>query len=191
MTLKKELSTIEHGYHIELWQTYKLTEETYNQVSQKLEKASVREKFAKLDEEEKARFQSEIEAYASKSKKPEELSELAKALVFSTGNDFWLEKRLANLTNMALIYIVTLLEAFVKEYLTYLYSKKPVLLKSSKTITYEEILSLDRMPKVYSLLAEKEVEQISYKSIDQLADYLNAKFKLGINDDMKWWGLCR
>ena len=191
MKLRNQLHSIEHSYHVELWQTYKLTEDTYDQLIGRMEKSTLERRADALDDQQRKQFKTDLQAYISKRKRVQELSGLALDYVAAAANDFWLEKRLANLTDMALIYVVTLMEAFIKEYLTQLYCKKPILLKSSKTITYEEIIALDKMPRVHTLLAEKEVEQVSYKSIDQLAEYLNAKLRLGIDDNCLWWPLCK
>lgn len=191
MTLKSELNSIEHNYHIELWQTYKLTEETFNQLSGKFEKSVVIGELDSLNVDQKRKFKADLASYLSRRRISDKTPELVQKYVKAVSNDYVLEKRLDNLSEMAFIYVVTLMEAFVKEYLTHLFIGKPELLKSSKTITYEEILALGNMSKIRSVLAEREVDQVSYKSVDQLAEYLNSKLKLGIDDTLAWWVLCK
>lgn len=192
MSLKSELHRIEHRYQIELWQTYKLTEETYDQLIDKLQMPAVVSEITELDEELRKQISAEINEYKSnKSIKKDSLSPITSKLVTATNKDFTTKKRLYNLTEMALIYVVTLMEAFTKEYLVHLFSQKPALLKSSKSITYEEVLSFDKFSDLNNFLAEKEVEQVSYKNIDQLAEYVNSKLKLEINASISWWNICR
>lgn len=100
--------------------------------------------------------------------------------------DARLEDRLGFLQEMALVYAIALTEAFTKEYLQLIYVNKPEVIKSRRQVTFEEVLSYGSIEELRRALAEKEVVDISYRSVDDLAEYLNYKFNLGIGDGLDW-----
>jgi hypothetical protein len=73
---------------------------------------------------------------------------------------------------MALVYIISFQEGFIKDYLEELLASRIELLRSSKSLSYEEALRFNSITSLKRHLAEKETDTIGYGSIDDLNVYL-------------------
>lgn len=95
------------------------------------------------------------------------------------------------LSEMALVYVIALQEAFLKEYLKTVLVSRKWLLKSGKTITFEEICDFGSVASLNRYLAEKKVEDVFHENIDDLAKYLEERFGLSFDSDLPGWPLIR
>jgi hypothetical protein len=90
------------------------------------------------------------------------------------------------LSEMALSYLISYQEAFIKDYIYEIFIHRKNLLRSGATITYEEINSHSSMKALIRALAQKEVDSIGYGSVDDTAEYLKKKFNIDITKHNKW-----
>lgn len=90
------------------------------------------------------------------------------------------------LTEMTLSYLISYQEAMLKEYLygVLFFRKDP--LKSNNKITYNEIIGFKSIKALISYLAQKEVDQLGYGSIDDMANYFKEKFNIDFTIFDKW-----
>lgn len=86
------------------------------------------------------------------------------------------------LREMSLVYLVTSFEDFLKKILTSFYKAHPEALKSSQTLTVEEILNKKSMDKLLDKIIEDKTDQILRgnieeinKSISKIIDYSSEK----------------
>lgn len=90
------------------------------------------------------------------------------------------------LSEMTLSYIVSALEAFNKDLVYEILLFKQDVLKSSKTITYEKILNFNDKESLVNELANQEIKELGYGSIDDFASYLENKVKVKSSDFPSW-----
>jgi hypothetical protein len=90
------------------------------------------------------------------------------------------------LAEMALCYIVSYQEAFAKDYLEELLCGRPELLKSSKSLPYEDALRFRSIKTLRRHLARCETDVIGHGSVDDLAAYLQRKFKIQVQQEAFW-----
>ncbi len=91
------------------------------------------------------------------------------------------------LLEMSLVYLISFQEAFVKDYLKTIFMHRPAMLKSSKTITFEEAVSCDSLEGLIDGLAEKEVNVVSYMNIDEVAAYFQSRLGVMLPQDFSGW----
>lgn len=89
-------------------------------------------------------------------------------------------------SEMALVYLVSRLEAFLKDYLQAVLLQDPRRLRSSTQLTYEDALRFPSMPALRRALAEREAEALGYKSIDEVEKTLNKKFGVCLSQFSSW-----
>ena len=89
-------------------------------------------------------------------------------------------------SEMALVYLVSRLEAFLKDYLQAVLLQDPRRLRSGTQLTYEDALRFPSMPALRRALAEREAEALGYKSIDEVEKTLNRKFGVCLSDFQNW-----
>jgi hypothetical protein len=89
---------------------------------------------------------------------------------------------------MSHIYLFTLFEAFNKDFFIKLLKNKPnILIRNKKQIECKEIVHVKSILELHEKLASKEIEQISYKNIDELAKYLHKLLKIDLKTDFENW----
>jgi hypothetical protein len=88
--------------------------------------------------------------------------------------------------NMCLVYLISSFENFVKNCLRLYYFIEPNALKSKKTLDYELIINSKSREEIISIIIEKELTEIFYKSIDDANDYLKNKISLDLKQNPKW-----
>ncbi len=91
------------------------------------------------------------------------------------------------LAEMALAYLVSFEEAFVKEYLETIFIHRPKMLRSGKLITFDEVCSFPSKRALIQALAEKEVDTISYKNIDEVAKYFQDRLGILLSANFPEW----
>lgn len=95
------------------------------------------------------------------------------------------------LLEMSLVYLISFQEAFVKDYLKAIFMHRHTMLKSGKTITFNEALSFDSLESLIDGLAEKEVNVISYMNIDEVATYFRDRLSVMLPEDFSGWTALR
>ncbi len=98
--------------------------------------------------------------------------------------------------NMAYIYLVALIDAFISDVLTAILNHRPELLRSKqKQMSYQRILELASTGDIVDFMAQGEVMEFAYKSIGDQLDYLKNKVGLELNGSSSdveqlaviWW----
>jgi hypothetical protein len=87
---------------------------------------------------------------------------------------------------MALSYIVSFQEGFVKDYLEVVLSNRPELLKSSKSLSYEDAVGFSSIADLRAHLARNETDALGYRSIDDFGVYLETRFNVTIQQESFW-----
>ena len=80
------------------------------------------------------------------------------------------EKHKDFLSEMALSYLISIQEAFIKAYIFEILVHKKELLRSSATITFEEVSNYTSIKALIASLALKEVDGIGHGSIDDVGE---------------------
>ncbi len=90
------------------------------------------------------------------------------------------------LSEMALSYLISHQEAFLKDYIFEILVHRKYLLRSGTTITFEEVNNHSSMKALISFLSQKEVDVIGHGSIDDAAEYIKKKFNIDMTEHAKW-----
>lgn len=91
-----------------------------------------------------------------------------------------LERYPTILFEMAFIYFVAAFEAYLRDVIEATLRHRPQILKSGKQMSVEKIIDLQERGNLVAFLAEREVNELSYRSFRDQADYYREKFKLEI-----------
>ena len=210
LSLNKKLRKIVHNYHVQTTQTYKFTETAYKSLKSDLSKINnllKDDKFLKAYKtyiEKEDLVSKELQLKKKDKKKiflfvygeknllekipPEYRNDLT--IIKLTKEEFEIHEasissflsisRSKSLLNMTFIYLMTLLEAFHKDFLFELFSNKPDLLKTKeKHIDDEMVLECNAISELHQYLANQEIDKMGYMNIDQFSKYLENKFKSG------------
>jgi hypothetical protein len=89
-------------------------------------------------------------------------------------------------SEMALAYILTFQESFVKDYLQEVFTSRSELLRSKKSLSYEDVLEFRSIISLRRRLAKNETDNIGYGSIDDLDIYSRNKFNISIDKELFW-----
>lgn len=87
---------------------------------------------------------------------------------------------------MTTVYIVSLLEAFLKNYLKTIFIYKPETLKTKSQITFDVICSHRSMKALILTLAQSEVDMLGYGSIEDMQECYDKRFKCNFNLFESW-----
>lgn len=90
------------------------------------------------------------------------------------------------LTEMTLSYLISYQEAMLKDYLFNILTNRKSSLKGNNKITYDEALNFASIKSLVVHLAKKEVDQLGYGSIDDVAKYFTDKFNVKFSDFDNW-----
>ena len=90
------------------------------------------------------------------------------------------------LAEMALAYLVSYQEAFMKDYLYQIFIHRKNMLKSSSTISLDHVIGFKSIKSLVSSMAQKEVDSIGYGSIDDLSIYLDNKLNVSLDEFNEW-----
>lgn len=92
--------------------------------------------------------------------------------------------RSKSLLNMSFIYLMTLYEAFNKDFFFELFLNMPETLKSKeKQIDYETALSCKKIEELHENIVNKEIDQMGYINLIEFANYINIKFKIDLSKE--------
>ena len=93
-----------------------------------------------------------------------------------------IEKYPELVNNMVLIYLVALFDAFILDSIKAIISHKKEILRSSKQITYDEVLEFEHISSLHSYMIEKETVDLGYKSLKDEFKFINSKFGINIKE---------
>lgn len=102
------------------------------------------------------------------------------------GQAFLTIKRKEFLFNMALSFLISHKEAFIKDYIFQILTHHKNMLKSNARISYEEVLKLSSIKALTNELAQREVDAIGYGSIDDVCKYFESKFNIDLKEFNDW-----
>lgn len=91
------------------------------------------------------------------------------------------------LFEMALVYLISYQEAFIKDYFKEILIAQRYRLKSEKSLTFEEICDFDSMDSLIEHMARKEVDKNLDEGIDEFAKYLGKRFHLNVKKEFLYW----
>lgn len=90
------------------------------------------------------------------------------------------------LSEMTLSYLVAHQEAFIKDYLLQILLHKRTILKSSRSITYEELATFTSVNALWSTLAAREVDALGHGGIDDVATYFSNRLGIDLPKFAHW-----
>jgi len=83
---------------------------------------------------------------------------------------------------LGLSYLVTIFESYIADIVREILLTHPNILKSAKQFTAETVLDLGGRKQIVRYLAEKEIEELLYKSFPDIVNYFNRKFNINLSD---------
>jgi len=95
-------------------------------------------------------------------------------------------KQKSILAEMATIYIVTLLEAHLKNLLRLILVSRPQMLRSSRQFTAADLLAFKSRSQFVSFLADKDVDDLGYGSIDDISGTFEKKMNIDFSLFPEW-----
>lgn len=213
--LKRELKKIRHKYHLEATQMFKFVNEIVGQIEDDLK--PIKDYFESKGYREDYKYFSEINKKyrkAMKLLKIHGLNKFKKLYLEEFKDILTFENKMMGLKldkttfkvfntisksnlksihkkcilNMAHIYLITLFEAFNKDFFQELLSRKPEIMISDKKIGYDEILRYNSLDEMHEFMASKKIDEISYMNIDEFAsEFINKNFKIDLSKKFKKW----
>jgi hypothetical protein len=90
------------------------------------------------------------------------------------------------LAEMALSYMISFQEGFIKDYLTEVFASRFKLLKSGRNLTYESVLEFTSIATLRRHMAGIETNNLGYGSIDDIGLYLEKKFNISLDQESFW-----
>ena len=88
------------------------------------------------------------------------------------------------LYRMALIYRVALYDAFIPDLMLAVFLTQTNILKSSKTLTHEEIIEHSEKGTLIAFMADKVITPFSYASVDKQAEWIKDKLGIDLTKDI-------
>lgn len=82
---------------------------------------------------------------------------------------------------LGLTYLVTIFEGYLIDIVREILITHPDALKSKRQLTAEEVLTQGGREQIISYLAEKEVEELLYRSFPDVVEYFDSKFTINLN----------
>ena len=82
---------------------------------------------------------------------------------------------------LGLLYLVAIFESYLVDIVREILLTCPDALKSGRQFTAEAIIKLGEQKQIISYLAEKEVEDLLYKSFPDVVNYFDKKFNINLN----------
>jgi len=179
MSLQKELTSIRDNYIDELKTLIAFYETIEKSLTRKLKKKkSVR--WTENDDD------GPTELIIDNSARQISNDPLSDAINIVLSDSFTQIRNLRYLSEMGLSYLVCFLEAMLKDYLHQVFVCRSSSLKSEHKITYKEVLSYTSIKAIVDGIAKKEVDKLGYGSIDNAANYYEAKFHINLAEYEGW-----
>ena len=105
-------------------------------------------------------------------------------------NVFSNEVRLKNIYNMSHIYLMTLFEAFNKDFFLDLLTNNPDVMKSRKEkgFSYEDLLNISSIDELRNFLVKPIISKVSFYNIDEFSNkFLKKYFNIDIENEYYRW----
>jgi len=84
---------------------------------------------------------------------------------------------------MSFVYLVALFDAFLSDVFSQVARARPNLLKSSKKqVSYDKLLEFGSFEALIEFIASRELNELSYKSMKDQADYYRDRFGVALDD---------
>lgn len=83
---------------------------------------------------------------------------------------------------MSFVYLIALFDAFLTDIFEAVVKNRPEMLKSKKQISYEKLLEFSSLESLVEYLAKRELNELSYKSLKDQADYYQDRFGISLGD---------
>jgi len=83
---------------------------------------------------------------------------------------------------LGLSHLVTILEGYLADVVREIFLVHPDALKSARELTTEAVLNLGERKQIVSYLAEKETDELFYKSFPDVVNYFSKKFNITLDD---------
>jgi len=89
------------------------------------------------------------------------------------------------LSEMALVYLITLQEGFIKDYLFAILIHRRELLRTQETITYEDLASFESLDSMIAFIAQRKIDELT--GIDEVAKFFEKRLGLSLKNDFSSW----
>jgi len=90
---------------------------------------------------------------------------------------------------MALVYLISIQEAFLKDYMKEILRANTQMLMSRKQMSHEDICSHSSFEALLDTLARREVDELSHGGVDDFADAYERRFHLRFSAFQEWQAL--
>ena len=102
-----------------------------------------------------------------------------------------IEKYPRLINSLLLVYLAALFDAFVSDTVRAIMLYRPEVIRSSKQLTYEDILRFDNFSALLSSMIEREIVDFTYKSFKDQSNFIEDKFGIDIgNSGIKTDEIC-
>jgi hypothetical protein len=102
-------------------------------------------------------------------------------ILFATVDVLDIPKKYRDFLNqLTLVHALTLLESFIKTYISRIFKKNTTFLISDKKLAVAQLVKLQSKSQLLDLLVENEILSIGYKSLDKLNIYLISHFNIDL-----------
>lgn len=95
-------------------------------------------------------------------------------------------KQQSFMSEMSLVYTISRLEAFLKDFFKAILIDRPEILKNSNQITWAEALSHSSMKSLRKTLADREADSLGRGSIDDAVKIIHSKANINMANFDKW-----
>lgn len=179
MSLKKELTSIRDKYIDE----FRTLIDFFSAIEKSLTRKLNRKYSVQFEENEMEGPTFLKDNAGNRTTSNDPLSDAIRQVVLSVINPI---RHKGYLSEMGLSYLISFQEVMLKDYLHQTFVSRPSSLKSGNNITYQEILSHTSIKAIVNGIAQKEVDQLGYGSIDAAAKYFKDKFNIDFSDYEGW-----
>lgn len=184
MTLKERIKQVRDKYAGEFVALSQFAETTEKSLTRKQKRKS-KTKLSKEDLDTLGEV-SEFLKGTSVKNQPKSIEVKSKAVVELMMQVMIPIKHRGFLSDMTLSHLIAFQEAMQKDYLHAILMSQKASLKSNSKLTYDEALSHKSMKSLHEALVAKEVDQLGYGSIDDVAKHYQDKFNIKLSEFSKW-----
>ncbi len=186
MNLKKQLKSVKDQYEYELQQILEFAHTTEKSLTRK-QKRKLNVKLEGEDQKELNRLIDFLRDISDGTSKNGQSISLKSEAIGQLVTKFVVPMKHKNFLNdMTLSYLISYMEAMLKDYLNSILVCRKSALKSNNKITYDEVLSFNSMKTIIAFLAQKEIDQLGYSSIDDVSKYFREKFNIDFSEYQGW-----
>lgn len=172
------ISKIWDAYKLSIWDLTVFVQDTQGAISEISQKhRQIAEKIGKAQQGKRVENEKSDEKTVSIKLSKEEIELLVTVMAKRVEG---IDKYPNLLMNMAFIYLVALFDAFLTDVFAAVLIERPEALKSKKQLTYDKILELQQKGELIKFMAQREINELSYKSMADQSNYYKAKFNINL-----------